>query len=203
MENPLSEEQIIELNEIIKLPKEEQQVRLQSFLSTLSQEQIEFLKQSQQSQQSQCLFCSIVNWEIPQYRIYEDSFFIATLDINPATKGHVIIIPKKHSRFINEVEGDYTKPIKKIVNKLFEIFQCDTSIVINNGDKAGQKLPHVSIHIIPRYENDKVNIAWDSEKGNEEELKQLSQKLKIENEVKDIPEKVEEIKEYYEEERIA
>jgi histidine triad (HIT) family protein len=201
MENPLSEDQIIELNEIVKLPKDAQQKKLSSFLSKLSPEQIEFLKKSQQQQ---CLFCSIVNWDNPQYRIYEDINFIGILDINPATRGHIIVIPKKHVKFINEVEADYSKPIKKIINKLYEVLQCDTSVVINNGELAGQKLPHASIHIIPRYENDKVNIAWTSEKINEDELKQLSQKLRVEKEMqKDIPEKLEEIKDYYEEERIA
>ena len=93
MEN-LGDEQIQKLNDISKLPKEVQQKELQKFLSTLSPEQIEFLK-SQQKQQ-QCLFCSLIEWQISQYRIYEDNSFIGILDINPGSKGHVIIIPKKH-----------------------------------------------------------------------------------------------------------
>jgi len=62
-------------------------------------------------------------------------------------------------KFINEVEDDYSKPIRKIINRLYEVFQCDASVLINNGEKAGQKLPHASVHIIPRYDDDKVTIS--------------------------------------------
>ena len=201
MESTLTEDQISELNDIIKLPRDQQQKSLQPFLAKLTPEQINFLKESQQQK---CLFCSIVNWETPQYRIYEDSFFIGILDINPAAKGHVVLIPKKHVKFINEVEDDYSKPIRKIINRLYEVFQCDASVLINNGEKAGQKLPHASVHIIPRYDDDKVTISWNSEKAGEEELKQISQKLRIQKEApKEIQEKIDEIKDYYEGERIA
>jgi histidine triad (HIT) family protein len=195
----LSEEQVNRLNEISKLPQEQQQVELQKFLSALSPEEMEFLK-SQQKQQ--CLFCSIVEWQISQYRIYEDNNFIGILDINPASKGHVIIIPKKHYKFINEVEEDFSIPIKKIVNKVYEILQADTSIIIHNGTNAGQKLNHTSIHIIPRYKDDNIKLEWQSNKASEEELKELSQKLKIEKEILKVEEKIEEIEDYYEEERI-
>ncbi len=195
----LNQEQITKINEISKLPQEQQQIELQKFLSTLSPGQVEFLK-SQQKQQ--CLFCSIVEFQTPQYRIYEDNHFIGILDINPASKGHVIIIPKKHYKFINEVEEDFSIPIKKIVNKIYEVFQTDVSIIINNGDKAGQKLPHTSISIIPRYENDNINLEWQANKASEEELKELSEKLIIPKEVHEVEEKVEEIEDYEEDERI-
>lgn len=196
----LNEEQINRLNDVSKLPKEQQQIELQKFLSTLSPEQMEFLK-SQQKQQ--CLFCSIIEWQIPHYRIYEDNSFIGILDINPASKGHVIIIPKKHYKFITEVGEDFSVPIKKITDKIYQVLEADTSTVINNGLNAGQKVNHVSIHIIPRYENDKINIEWQSNKANEEELKELSQKLMIQKEIPKIEEPViKEIEDYQEEERI-
>jgi len=195
----LTEEQIQKLNEISKFPQEQQQAELQKLLSTLSPGQMEFLK-SQQKQQ--CLFCSIVEFQTPQYRIYEDNDFIGILDINPASKGHVIIIPKKHHKFITEVEEDFSIPIKKITNKIYELFQADTSIIINNGEKAGQKLNHVSIHIIPRYENDGINLEWQPNKAPEEELKELSQKLMIPKEIPKVEEKIEEIEDYVEDERI-
>lgn len=195
----LTEEQIQKINELSKLPQEQQQIELQKLLSIMSPGQVEFLK-SQQKQQ--CLFCSIVEFKIPQYRIYEDNYFIGILDINPASKGHVIIIPKKHSQFITEVEGDFSIPIKKITSKIHEIFQADVSIIINNGKRAGQKLPHASISIIPRYKNDNINIEWQSNKASEEELKEISQQLMIQKEVPKVEEKIEEIEDYEEDERI-
>lgn len=195
----LTEEQIQKLNELSKLPQEEQQTELQKLLSTMSPGQVEFLK-SQQKQQ--CIFCSIVEFQAPQYRIYEDNHFIGILDINPATKGHVIIIPKKHYKFINEIEEDFSIPIKKITNKIYEVLQADVSIIINNGEKAGQKLPHASISIIPRYENDNIKIEWGSKQAAKEELSELSEKLMIQKEVHEVEQKVEEIKDYEEDERI-
>lgn len=195
----LTEEQIQKLNELSKLPQEEQQIELQKLLSTMSPGQVEFLK-SQQKQQ--CIFCSIVEFQAPQYRIYEDNHFIGILDINPATKGHVIIIPKKHYKFINEIEEDFSIPIKKITNKIYEVLQADVSIIINNGEKAGQKLPHASISIIPRYENDNIKIEWGSKQAAKEELSELSEKLMIQKEVHEVEQKVEEIKDYEEDERI-
>ncbi len=195
----LDESQVQKLNEIAKLPKEVQQKELQNFLSTLSEEQIKFL-QSQQKQQ--CLFCSIIEWSIPHYRIYEDNSFIAILDINPASKGHTIIIPKKHAQFINEVEPDFSKPIKKITKKIYDSLKADASIMINNGQNAGQKINHISISIIPRYENDSINLELRQTKASEEELKELSHKLMIPKELPKIEEKIEEIEDYYEDERI-
>ena len=197
----LTEDQIQKLNELSKLPQEQQQAELQKIISTMSPGQVEFLK-SQQKQQ-QCLFCSIVEFQAPQYRIYEDSSFIGILDINPASKGHVIIIPKKHYKFINEVEEDFSIPIKKITNKIYDVLQADVSIIINNGEKAGQKLPHTSISIIPRYENDNIKIEWESKQAPKEELSDLSEKLTIPKESHEIEEeKVEEIEDYEEDERI-
>lgn len=196
----LNEVQIKRINEISKLPKEEQQKELQDFLSTLTPGQVEFLKSQQQNQQ-QCIFCSLVEWKMPQYRIYEDDSFIGILNINPASKGHVMIIPKKHYAHITEVEEDFSKPIKKITKKIYDELSADSSIVIQNGANAGQKLNHASIHIIPRYENDSLNLEFPQKKAEEEELKEISQKLMIEKEVPKIEEKIEEI-DYEEDERI-
>ena len=198
MEQP-TEEQIQKLNELSKLPQEEQQAELQKLLATMSPGQIEFLK-SQQKQQ--CLFCSIAEFQTPQYRIYEDNHFIGILDINPASKGHIIIIPKKHYKFINEIEEDFSIPIKKITNKIYEKLQADVTIIINNGDKAGQKLPHASISIIPRYENDNIKIEWEPKKAPEEELKKVSETLMIPKEVHEVEQKIEEIEDYEMDERI-
>ena len=196
----LNEEQLERINDISKIPKEQQQIELQKFLSTLSPGQMEFLK-SQQKQQ--CLFCSIVEWQVPHYRIYEDNNFIGILDINPASKGHVIVIPKKHYKFITEVSEDFSIPIKKITDKIYQVLEADTSVIINNGLNAGQKVNHISIHIIPRYENDKISIEWQSNKASEEELKELSQRLMIKQEAPKIKEEtIKEIEDYHEEERI-
>src|SRR3989344_9518508 len=107
MENPLTEEEIQELNEIIKLPKEEQEMKLKEYFKKLTSEKIEFLKQFQTQQ---CVFCGIALGKINSYKIYEDNDVVAALDINPANKGHVLVIPIMHLKY------SYESP-----NKIFEV----------------------------------------------------------------------------------
>lgn len=184
MNNPLTKEQITELNEIAKLPIEEQKKELQNFLKNLSKEQIEFLKSQQQTKK--CLFCSIADGSIASFKIYEDNYSVAILDINPASKGHTLIIPKKHYAYITDSEdlNHIFAAVKLVVTKIYETYKTDTNIIISNGVIAGQNLDHFSIHIIPRYENDNLNFKWKPVKFSEEELvgifKELSIKSKIE-----------------------
>ncbi|MBU2634219.1 MAG: HIT family protein [Nanoarchaeota archaeon] len=188
MENPLSEAQIKELNEIVKLDKEEQQVRLQSFLSTLNQEQIEFL---QKNQQRECLFCSLVQNKIKNYRIYEDEDFVVVLDIKGVNEGQCLLLPRKHVVFSFNVEEKIWNVINKVVLKLYEEYNCGTNIFIANGGEAGQVIGHFSVSIIPRFKDDKVVFNFIGGEINDEKLNELSEKLRIEEEV--VEEKVEEI----------
>ena len=196
MENPLNEKQIKKINEIAKLPKEEQQVELQKFLSTLNEEQVSFLKQ-QWGQGGECIFCSIVEGKTPSHKIYEDEKYIAILDINPVNEGHCLVLPRQHLKFINEVDSDIFDVVKKVVQKLFEIYQCDTNVLINNGAHAGQKVDHFSISVIPRFKDDGFNIIAKTKQASDEELGNVSKKLYI---VKEVKIKEPEIKEDYQEE---
>ena len=195
MENPLTEEQIIELNEIIKLDKEEQKVRLKSFLSTLNKEQLEFL---QKSQQRECLFCSIVNNKIKSYRIYEDNEFIVVLDIKGVNEGQCLLIPRKHVAFSFNVNEKIWDIVNKVVLKLYEEFNCGTNIFIANGGEAGQFIGHFSVAIIPRFKDDNVNFNFIGELIKEEKLIKLSERLKIE----EFKEEIKEEEYDYEEERV-
>lgn len=107
-----------------------------------------------------CIFCKIVNGEIPTYKIYEDPLNFAFLDINPSSLGHTIIIPKKHYQKLEEMPEEEAKELfsvifrlAKIVPKIVETSDCN--IGINNGKSAGQEIPHLQFHIIPRFEGDK------------------------------------------------
>ena len=199
MRNPLTEDQVKELNEIAKLSKEKQQVKLQQFLTTLNQEQVEFLKQYW-SKSSECIFCSIIKGEIKNYKIYEDEKYVVVLDINPVNEGHCLIFPREHLKFINEVDEDIFSIIKKVVNKLYEVYKCDTNVLISNGSYAGQKLDHFSISVIPRYKDDSFKITSKTKKLSEENLEDISKNLHIPEELKSPV--VEEIEDYEEEKRI-
>jgi len=103
-----------------------------------------------------CIFCKILNGEIPAKKIYEDEKIYAFLDISPQGKGHTLVVPKKHSSDIFEVEEELLCEVLKVVKKLAihikeKLNPEGISIVQNNGEIAGQTVFHFHMHIIPRY----------------------------------------------------
>ncbi len=130
-----------------------------------------------------CIFCSIIGKEISSTTIYEDEWVKAIMDISPANKGHVILISKKHCEDIltleEEAAGKIFTAAKKIAVLLKEELNCDgVNILQNNGKAAGQTVFHFHMHVIPRYEEDKVTIEWDYESYKDGELAELGEKLK-------------------------
>lgn len=204
-DNPLSEEQIKQLNEISKLPAEKQKEKLNAFLKTLNKEQMEFLQKGQQ----ECIFCSVVEGKIPAKKIYEDEKVIALLDIYPASKGHSLVIPKKHYVVTGQMSDDEVSHIFKVANKVSsllvdEMKAIGTNIMVMNGPGAGQRVPHVAVYVIPRYDKDGLNFLWEPKKTSDKELddvlKKLKDKIKFEQPLK---KKVVEETDVEEEERVA
>lgn len=131
--------------------------------------------------QEDCVFCKIIAGEIPSTAVYEDDDFLAILDVNPAARGHVIILPKKHAANIFEMdEEDAAKvfPVaKKIASALKKTYDCDgVNILQNNGEAAGQTVFHLHVHVIPRFYEDEVNIMW--EPGETPDLKAVADEIK-------------------------
>ena len=183
MENPLSEEQIKKLNEILKLEPNKQKEELSEFLSTLNEEQIEFLKK-QQEHGKECLFCSLSKGNISSYKVYDDEYFLAVLDINPASKGHILVFSKKHYEFLGQMNEKEIAALFVIVNSLSS--QCITklkakgvNVYVANGYGAGQAVPHISVNIIPRYDNDKIEFGWETKRVKKEELEGIAKEIKI------------------------
>ncbi|PIN81673.1 hypothetical protein COV13_00555, partial [Candidatus Woesearchaeota archaeon CG10_big_fil_rev_8_21_14_0_10_32_9] len=114
-------------------------------------------------QKQNCIFCKIISGQIPSKKVYEDSDFFAILDINPATEGHTLLMPKKHIQIMpqmdQELVGKMAEVSKKISAKLLKAFSVSgTSVFIANGAIAGQKSPHFIVHIIPRKDNDDIKL---------------------------------------------
>jgi len=104
----------------------------------------------------ECLFCKIVKKEIPAEVIYDDADFISFLDINPRNPGHALVIPKKHYETILDMPereiGDLMLMVRKIAAAVKETMKADgISVGQSNGRAAGQVIPHVHFHVIPRY----------------------------------------------------
>jgi len=189
METPLSDELIQELNEIVKLPKDEQSLKLKDFFKKLNPEQIEFLKKYQTQQ---CVFCGIAVNQINSYKVYEDEDAVAVLDINPASQGHVIVIPKMHLKYSYELSNKVFEVANLVSKRMKEVLNADTNILISNGEDAGEKFEHVVINVIPRYKDDGINLNWEFTKTSEKQLKELSSKLKFEIKKPEVVRKIEE-----------
>jgi histidine triad (HIT) family protein len=115
--------------------------------------------------QDNCIFCKIAAGDIPSATIYEDNDFRVILDIEPASKGHALILPKEHYANLYELSDDLAAKAlivaKKVITKMTSILGCDGyNVVQNNGEAAGQTVFHFHIHLIPRYKDDNVNIGW-------------------------------------------
>jgi len=106
-----------------------------------------------------CIFCEIVNKKIPAEVVYEDGFVLAFLDANPKTLGHTLVIPKKHRERLIDLKEEEIHPfflgLKKVVLLLQEKLSPDGfNIGANQGEHAGQVVPHLHFHILPRFKND-------------------------------------------------
>ncbi len=130
---------------------------------------------------SECIFCKIINNEIPSVKIYEDESFIAILDKFPTAKAHILVMPKKHEENIFEASEETTKNIFPVVQKiaiaLKKMGYGEINILQNNGEIAGQTVMHLHIHLIPREENDNVKILFDSKMCEDFVLEEIKNKI--------------------------
>ncbi|MCR4897232.1 MAG: HIT family protein [Lachnospiraceae bacterium] len=130
-----------------------------------------------------CIFCKLANGVIPTNSIYEDELFNVILDAGPATKGHCLILPKKHAANLMELDEDTAAKAmqlaKKLAPVLMEKLHADgLNVVQNNGEAAGQTVMHFHIHLIPRYADDGQKIGWVPGEPSAEEQQEIVRKIK-------------------------
>jgi len=130
-----------------------------------------------------CIFCKIANGEIPSSTIYEDDLFRVILDLSPATKGHALILPKKHMANIFEMDEETAEKVfvlaSRIAKAMKEALNCDgLNIVQNNGEIAGQTVFHYHMHIIPRYNDDGQQINWIPKTSEAAERDMIAEQIK-------------------------
>lgn len=129
-----------------------------------------------------CIFCKIIKGEIPSMRVYEDNDCIATMDISPASPGHVLILPKKHLTDLGELDeetaGKLMMVAKEIGRRQKESLDAEGfNVVQNNGRAAGQTVFHYHIHVIPRYAGGPQIAAWEPTSPTREQLSEICEKL--------------------------
>ncbi|MBU0456982.1 MAG: HIT family protein [Nanoarchaeota archaeon] len=106
-----------------------------------------------------CVFCKIIDGDIPCYKIYEDDDFLAFLDVKPHAKGHSVVIPKKHGETIFDLDDNLlqkvTVIVKRVMERIQEVLNPDGfNVGWNHNTAGGQVVPHLHIHIMPRWNSD-------------------------------------------------
>ena len=115
-----------------------------------------------------CVFCKIINKEIPSKIVYEDDTVIAFLDVNPATRGHTLVLPKIHTNNILDTDSEtfiHLMNVSKMLGGRIKekLGASGLNILINTGESAGQSVMHTHVHLIPRYEIDGLTITSKKE----------------------------------------
>ena len=130
-----------------------------------------------------CVFCKILNGEIPGSKIYENDYCVAILDISQTTKGHTLVIPKRHVENVFDLNNEECAAIMEacvyVSNKLKEkLGVANINLLNNSGTLAGQVVMHFHMHIIPRYENDEFKVLQPSHEPDFKALGELKDLLK-------------------------
>jgi len=147
---------------------EEQRKELEEKLKQMSPEELK------EFQKKQCIFCQIISGKVPSQKIYEDNKVLVILDINPAAKGHLLILPKEHYSIQPQIpdkeQGHLFSIAKNMSHLLLKGLKVSgTSLFAANGLVAGQKAQHFILHLLPRKEGD--DILKVSEKLIEKEMR--------------------------------
>jgi histidine triad (HIT) family protein len=141
---------------------------------------------SREERDAHCIFCKIVNGEIPSAKILETVDVLAFLDINPVNRGHTLLVPKAHHANLSELPDAVAGAAGSLLPRLCRAVVAATgadglNVIVNNGRAAGQTVDHGHWHIIPRFAGDAVNWPWPHSPYVGDELAQM--KFRIEREL--------------------
>lgn len=133
-----------------------------------------------------CIFCKIINGDIPSYTVYEDDVVKAFLDISQSTPGHTLVVPKKHVKDMFEYDEDLAAAVFSRIPKIARAIKKSNpaikgmNIVNNNGEVAYQSVFHSHIHLIPRYTAEdgfKMTFTDNGDKYNEAKYKEIQEAI--------------------------
>lgn len=136
------------------------------------------------TEKKETVFTKIDSGIIPSVKLYEDSKCFVIMDINPIVKGHSLVISKEPYSNLTEAPEDVVKHMilvaRKIDARLREVLKCDgTNVMINNDPASGQEVPHLHIHVIPRYEKDGRKFGFAHDVYADGEMAELGRRLEI------------------------
>jgi histidine triad (HIT) family protein len=130
-----------------------------------------------------CIFCEIVKGEAKSWKVYENENVFAFLDINPISKFHTLIIPKKHYKDIFDIPNFELKEVIEVVRKIVKLYENklgikNVQIVNSSGKEAQQDVFHIHFHVVPRKFGDNQNIKWKTHSEWREEFDEMLKLIK-------------------------
>src|SRR5919108_5287631 len=130
-----------------------------------------------------CLFCGIVEGSIPSQTIDSDEHTVAFMDIAPATPGHALVVPRRHSSDLLEIEQEDLNATvlaaQRLARRMKQVLEADGVNVLNScGAVAWQTVFHFHIHVVPRYEDDPLKLPWIPEEGDQDEIARYARVLR-------------------------
>jgi histidine triad (HIT) family protein len=130
-----------------------------------------------------CIFCAIVAGDAPATIVQEDEHTIAFMDIHPWTRGHALVIPREHAKNIHEISdeqlGHVMSAAKRLATRGRDTLGADGVNLLNSTERAAwQTVFHFHVHVIPRYEDDPLQLPVRPEEGDEDEIKQTAEILR-------------------------
>jgi histidine triad (HIT) family protein len=130
-----------------------------------------------------CLFCKIVAGDVPATLLHEDERTVAFMDINPATRGHLLVIPREHAANVHEIDPEDLKAValtgKAMAQRVRDKLGADGVNLLNSTNAvAWQTVFHFHLHVIPRYEDDPLKLPWIPRGGDEEEIAAIAEELR-------------------------
>jgi histidine triad (HIT) family protein len=134
---------------------------------------------------SDCLFCGIVAGDVPAQIVDSDEHTVAFMDINPATKGHALVVPREHTSDLMEVSDEdlarTNAAARRLARRMDEVLEPDGFNILNSCRPAAwQTIFHFHIHVIPRYDDDPLKLPWIPRGADEQEIAAIADRIRAE-----------------------
>jgi histidine triad (HIT) family protein len=133
-----------------------------------------------------CLFCGIISGDVPGQIVDSDEQTVAFMDIAPATAGHALVVPRKHSADLMEIEAEDLSATmlaaQRLARRMKDSLKADGINLINAcGAAAWQTVFHFHVHVVPRYEDDPLKLPWVPKEGDQDEIAAIAARLRGED----------------------
>jgi histidine triad (HIT) family protein len=135
---------------------------------------------------SDCLFCGIVAGDVPGQIVDSDEHTVAFMDISPATRGHALVVPREHSDDLMDISDEDLErtmvAARRLARRMEDVLEPDGFNILNSCRPAAwQTVFHFHVHVVPRYDDDPLELPWVPSEGDSDEIEQIADKIRGED----------------------